>query len=74
MNYIKLYTDTNVIILGLKNLLEAEDIPYYVKDRFEAARLGGFGEQQASVEIYVLKKDFEQAENILSEYKLKINV
>jgi hypothetical protein len=73
MKYIKLFTDTNVIIIRLKNLLEAEGIPFLVKDHFEAALLGGFGGQQASVELYVLEKDLEQAEKVLLNYKSKIN-
>jgi len=72
-DYIKLFTDTNIIISGLKNELEKQGILYLVKDRVESARLGGFGEPLASVEIYVLNKDFEAAEKILMSYKEKIN-
>ena len=71
--YIKLYTNTNIIISGLKNRLEEESIHFIVKDRFESARLGGFGETSASVEIHVLEKDYENAEKILSKYREKIN-
>lgn len=72
--YKKLYTDTNIIINGLLNLLEAQGIHSIIKDRFESARLGGFGETIASVEIHVLEKDFADAEKILSGYKEQINV
>ncbi|WP_439132766.1 putative signal transducing protein [Polaribacter sp.] len=72
-DYIKLFTDTTIIINGLKIELEAEGIPYLVKDRFESARLGGFGEQQGSVEIHVLQKDVANAEKVLSAYKSQIN-
>lgn len=72
-DYTKLYTDTNIIINGLKNQLEVQGIQTLVKDHFESARLGGFGEHQASVDIFVLSKDFEQAETILLKYQTKIN-
>lgn len=71
--YIKLFTETNIIINGLKNELETEGIQPLVKDRFESARLGGFGEAQASVEIHVFETDYKIAEKILSKYREKIN-
>ena len=71
--YVKLFTDTNIIINGLKNLLEKENINYRVKDNFESARLGGFGQPLASVELHVLENDLAKAEVILEDYKEKIN-
>ena len=71
--YIKLFTDSNIIINGLKVLLEKEQIRYIVKDKFESARLGGFGEQSTSVEIHVLNNDLEKAQEILAVYKKEIN-
>jgi hypothetical protein len=71
--YVKLFTESNIIITGLKNMLEAENVHYIIKDKFESARLGGYGEQSTSVEIHVLKTDATLAENILAAYKEKIN-
>lgn len=71
--YVKLFTDTNIIINGLKIQLEEKNIHYIVKDNFESARLGGFGESLASVEIHVLNKDLENAKEVLSGYREKIN-
>jgi hypothetical protein len=71
--YVKLFTDTNIIINGLKNLLDTASIHFIVKDRFESARLGGFGESLASVEIHVLEQDLEKAEKVLTGYREKIN-
>ena len=61
--YVKLFTDTNIIINGLKNLLEKENINYRVKDNFESARLGGFGQPLASVEIHVLQGERPMAKD-----------
>ncbi|UAM98689.1 DUF2007 domain-containing protein [Polaribacter litorisediminis] len=72
--HVKLFTESNIIISGLKNLLENENISYLIKDKFESARLGGFGEQAASVEIHVLKKDLKEAKKILAAYKEKISL
>jgi hypothetical protein len=69
----KLFTGSNIIVNGVKNLLDLEDISYIIKDRFESARLGGFGEQMDSVEVHVLDFDIEKAKTIINDYKVKIN-
>ncbi|MDP5105676.1 DUF2007 domain-containing protein [uncultured Polaribacter sp.] len=69
----KLFTGSNIIVNGLKNLLDQDDISYIIKDKFESARLGGFGEQMDSVEVHVLDTDVEKAKMIVESYKGKIN-
>jgi hypothetical protein len=69
----KLFTGSNIIVNGVKNLLDLEDISYIIKDRFESARLGGYGEQMDSVEVHVLDSDVEKAKTIINYYKVKIN-
>tara|TARA_R110001606_G_scaffold55599_4_gene135330 strand:+ start:2210 stop:2440 length:231 start_codon:yes stop_codon:yes gene_type:complete len=69
----KLFTGSNIIVNGLKNLLDQDDISYIIKDKFESARLGGFGEQMDSVEVHVLDTDIEKAKMIVESYKGKIN-
>ncbi|WP_405565309.1 DUF2007 domain-containing protein [Polaribacter sp. Asnod6-C07] len=71
--YVKLFTDTNIIVRGLQNILENNNIKYIIKDRFESARLGGFGESLGAVEIHVLNNKLEKANEILTKYKEKIN-
>jgi hypothetical protein len=68
----KLFTGSNIIVNGLKNLLDLEVISYIIKDKFESARLGGFGEQMNSVEVHVLDTDVLKAEKIIENYKEKI--
>jgi hypothetical protein len=69
----KLFTGSNIIVNGVKNLLDTADISYIIKDKFESARLGGFGEQMDSVEVHVLDTDVEKAKKIINDYKEKIN-
>jgi hypothetical protein len=69
----KLFTGSSIIVNGIKNLLDSEDISYIIKDKFESARLGGFGEQMDSVEVHVLDFDIEKAKTIINDYKVKIN-
>lgn len=71
--HIKLFTGSNIIVNGLKNVLEDENISYIIKDKFESARLGGFGEQANSVEVHVLVTDVEKAKKLIEIYNEKIN-
>ena len=68
----KLFTGSNIIVNGLKNILDLEVISYIIKDKFESARLGGFGEQMNSVEVHVLDTDVLKAGKIIENYKEKI--
>jgi len=70
----KLFTGSNIIVSALRSVLDLEYISYIVKDRFESARLGGFGEQMDSVEVHVLDTDVEKAKTIIENYKEKIKV
>lgn len=71
--YQKLFTNSTIIIKGLTILLEESNIQYIIKDRFESARLAGFGEFMNAAEIHVPSSQFESAQNILDNYKLTIN-
>jgi thiamine monophosphate synthase len=71
--YQKLFTNSAIIIKGLTNLLEEKDIKYIIKDRFESARLAGFGEFMNAAEIHVQSSKMEIAQEILENYKMTIN-
>lgn len=71
--YIKIFTETNIIVRGLQKQLDDVGIHNMIKDKFESARLGGYGEQNASVELHVLNKDLEVVNPILYAYKAKID-
>jgi len=71
--HIKIFTGSSIIVKGLQNLLDDNKIHYIIKDNFESARLGGFGEQMNSVELHVLTADQEKAETIANDYRKEIN-
>lgn len=70
--YTKLFTGSNIIVNGLKHELDTNNITYIIKDKFESARLGGYGEQIESVEVHILNTDVEVAKSIIETYKVKI--
>jgi hypothetical protein len=71
--YTKIFTDSSIIINGLKHLLDDASISSRISDRVESARLGGFGVPTNSVELFILNTDLEKATPIVEAYKAKIN-
>ena len=70
--HIKLFTGSGIIVNGLQFLLDAEKVNYIIKDKYESARLGGFGTyNQGTQELYVNKDELDAAipiiESITSE-------
>jgi len=71
--HIKIFSGSSIIIKGLQNLFDNHKINYIIKDKFESARLAGFGEQMNAVELHVLSSDFDKAQPIVAAYKSEIN-
>ncbi|MEE9407059.1 MAG: DUF2007 domain-containing protein [Polaribacter sp.] len=71
--HVKIFSGSSIIVNGLKNLLDDNNIQYLIKNKFESARLAGFGEQMNSVELLVLNVDLEKAQLIANSYKEEIN-
>jgi len=68
-----LFTASSIIIHGLEIRLKEENIQYIIKDKFESARLAGFGEQMNNVELLIHEDDFERATPIVDAYKAEID-
>lgn len=67
-DYIKILTDSSIVITRVVQLLNEENIPSIVKDNVESARLAGFGTFTNDVELYVYKSDVNRAERIITSF------
>ena len=72
-NYEKLFTSSSIIVNGLTTILDGNNIQYIIKDKFESARLAGFGEQMNNVEVHVFQSDIDKAKPFIEDYKNQIN-
>lgn len=66
--YVKILTDSSIIINRISQLLDEEKIPSMVKDNVISARLAGFGTSSNDVELYVYKSDIDKAETIIKSF------
>ena len=71
--HIKLYTGSFIEIQRLQLDLNDAEIPFFVKDNNESAKLAGFGSLNDSVELHVFDADLERATSILSTLKSELN-
>jgi len=67
MELIKFFSGTEVESMAIVHALKERNIDYVIKNQVESARLGGFGNLDASVEIYIHEIDFENAKDLVSQ-------
>lgn len=66
--YVKLLTDSFIVVNRVVQVLEEEGVPSMIKDHVESARLAGFGVSPYEVELHVLKRDIMKAKKIVSTF------
>ena len=71
--HITVFSGSSILVKGLENRLEENGINVLIKDRVESARLAGFGENRAAIELQILNIDEERAKPIVEAYKKEIN-
>ena len=71
--HVKVFTDLSIIANRLQDILKEHNIPSFIKDHIESARLAGFGSFQNSVDLYILSTDVERATSIISDFKKEIS-
>lgn len=64
MEEIKVFSGSQIEALAVKQKLEERGVEPIVKDGFESARLAGFGNTDAAVELYVTAEDFEKVKDL----------
>jgi hypothetical protein len=68
--HIKLHEGSMILLRGLENQLDQENIPSLIKDYQESGRLAGFGTFGSINELFVYEEDYEKALEILKSFLL----
>ena len=71
--HIKLYTGSFIEIQRLQLDLNDAEIPFFIKNINESAKLAGFGSLSDSVELHIFATDLERATIILNALKSELN-
>ncbi|WP_026705859.1 putative signal transducing protein [Flavobacterium soli] len=72
MGLIKIFSGSEILAKNLQNRIEAAGIDTVIKDNIQSARLGGFGNSDLAVEVFIQEVDFGKANSIIEEFRMSI--
>ena len=68
----KVYSGSEVLALALQERLEQAGVETTKKDNIQSARLGGFGQSDLAVEVFIQETDFAKANPVIEEFRMSI--
>jgi hypothetical protein len=72
MGMIKVFSGSQILAQALHQKIEAVGVKAIMKDNIQSARLGGFGNSDLAVEIFIEEVDFGKANAVIEEFRLSI--
>jgi len=72
MGLIKIFSGSEILATNLKSQIEAKGIDVVVKDNIQSARLGGFGNTDLAVELFILESDYGKAHQVIEDFRMSI--
>lgn len=72
MGLIKVFSGSEILAKNLQNRLEEQDVPTVIKDNIQSARLGGFGNTDLAVEVFIQESDYNKAHKIIDDFKIEM--
>ncbi len=66
MEEIKVFSGNQIEAMAFIAKLRERDVEPIKKDGYEAARLAGFGNSDAAIELYVTKEDYDKIKDLIS--------
>ncbi|CAM3946760.1 putative signal transducing protein [Flavobacterium antarcticum] len=72
MGMIKVFSGSQILAQALNEKIKAVGVDTIMKDNIQSARLGGFGNSDLAVEIFIEEVDFGKANAVIEEFRLSI--
>ena len=72
MGLIKIFSGSEILAQALQQKIEAIGINTVIKDNIQSARLGGFGNTDLAVEVFIQEKDYGKAHQVIEEFRMSI--
>ena len=72
MGLIKIFSGSEILAAALQIKIENAGIETVKKDNLQSARLGGFGNSDLAVEVFIQEKDFNKANPVIEEFRMSI--
>ena len=72
MGMIKVFSGSQILAQALQQKIEAVGVKTIIKDNIQSARLGGFGNSDLAVEIFIEEIDFGKANPVIEEFRMSL--
>ncbi|HEU0137780.1 MAG TPA: DUF2007 domain-containing protein [Flavobacterium sp.] len=72
MGLIKIFSGSEILAQALKIKIEEAGVSTVVKNNIQSARLGGFGNTDLAVEIFVQESDYGKISGIIDDFRMSI--
>ena len=72
MGLMKVFSGSEILAMALKEKIEAIGVDTVLKNNIQSARLGGFGNSDLAVEIFIEEIDFGKANPVIEEFRMSI--
>jgi putative signal transducing protein len=72
MGMMKIFSGSEILAENLKARIEAIGISVIVKNNIQSARLGGFGNTDLAVELFMDESEYGKAYPVIEEFRMSI--
>ncbi len=72
MGMMKIFSGSEILALALKEKIEAIGVEVLQKNNIQSARLGGFGQLDLAVELFIDERYFGKVADVVAEFRMSI--
>ena len=72
MGLMKVFSGSEILALALQQKIEAIGVDTVLKNNIQSARLGGFGNSDLAVELFVQETEFSKVNPVIDEFRMSI--
>lgn len=72
MGLIKIFSGSEILALNLQQKIEDAGVNTVLKNNIQSARLGGFGNLDQAVEIFIQEVDFGKANPVIEAFRMSL--
>ncbi|MDN3674260.1 DUF2007 domain-containing protein [Flavobacterium branchiarum] len=72
MGLMKVFSGSEILAQALQSKLEEAKVDTVIKNNIQSARLGGFGNTDLAVEVFIQETDFAKANPVIEDFRMSI--
>jgi hypothetical protein len=72
MGLMKVFSGSEILAQALQQKIEEIGVETLIKNNIQSARLGGFGNSDLAVEVFIQETDFAKANPVIEEFRMSI--